>query len=107
MATFDHILPTDEELNVSEVNLSSASLRAGAFHMGKYCENQNNVSIFFLFLLFRNFIYDFFVAVMFCRQEVNDPRKYLTEGRAFTACALEYFWKIRKSYAEFTQYANC
>jgi len=48
MATFDHVLPTDEELTVPEVNLSSASLRAGAFHMGKYCENQNNVSIFLM-----------------------------------------------------------
>lgn len=46
MATFDHVLPTDEELTVPEVNLSSASLRAGAFHMGKHCENQNNVSKF-------------------------------------------------------------
>lgn len=45
MATYDHILPTEEDLTVPEVNLTSASLRAGAFHMGKYCENQNNVSI--------------------------------------------------------------
>lgn len=46
MATLDHVLPTDEELSVPEVNISSASLRAGAFHMGKHCENQNNVSEF-------------------------------------------------------------
>lgn len=43
MATFDNVLPTEEELTVDEVNLSSAALRAGSFHMGKYCENQNNV----------------------------------------------------------------
>lgn len=58
MATFDHVLPTDEELTVPEVNLSSASLRAGAFHMGKYCENQNNVShLYFNIYLLRNFPY--------------------------------------------------
>ena len=50
MATFDHVLPVDEELTVPEVNLSSASLRAGAFHMGKYCENQNNVRKFHIIL---------------------------------------------------------
>jgi hypothetical protein len=44
MASFEHELPNDDELTVPEVNLSSASLRAGAFHMGKQCENQNNVS---------------------------------------------------------------
>jgi NADH dehydrogenase (ubiquinone) 1 alpha subcomplex subunit 8 len=44
MATFDVILPTEEELTVPEVNLSSPALRAGAFHFGKYCENQSNVS---------------------------------------------------------------
>ena len=50
MATFDHVLPVEEELTVPEVNLSSASLRAGAFHMGKYCENQNNVRKFQIIL---------------------------------------------------------
>lgn len=37
-------LPTEEELTVPEVNLSSAALRAGAFHLGKHCEKQNLVS---------------------------------------------------------------
>lgn len=36
-------LPTEEELSVQEVNLSGPALRAGSFHMGKYCEYQNNV----------------------------------------------------------------
>lgn len=48
MATFDVNLPGDDELTVPEVNLSSPALRAGAFHMGKYCENHNNVSILVL-----------------------------------------------------------
>ena len=60
MATIDHVLPTEEELTVPEVSLSSASLRAGAFHMGKYCENQNNVRAYcfelFCCLLLRNFL---------------------------------------------------
>jgi NADH dehydrogenase (ubiquinone) 1 alpha subcomplex subunit 8 len=45
MATWDNSLPTDEELTTEEINLSSAALRAGAFHLGKYCEHQNNVSV--------------------------------------------------------------
>lgn len=42
--TNDVHLPTEEELTVPEVNLSSSALRAGAFHLGKYCEKQNLVS---------------------------------------------------------------
>ena len=37
-------MPTDEELTVQEVNISTSGLRAGAFHLGKHCEQQNNVS---------------------------------------------------------------
>lgn len=43
--TNDVYLPTEEELTVPEVNLSGPALRAGAFHMGKACEAENNVSI--------------------------------------------------------------
>lgn len=43
MATADIELPSEEELTVQEVNLSGVVLRAAAFHLGKYCENQNNV----------------------------------------------------------------
>ena len=42
--TSDISIPSDDVLTVPEVNLSSAALRAGSFHMGKYCEAQNNVS---------------------------------------------------------------
>ena len=38
-------LPTEEELTVQEVEVSTPGLRAAAFHMGKACENVNNVSI--------------------------------------------------------------
>lgn len=45
VVTNNVVLPEDSELTVEEVNLSTATLRAGSFHLGKYCENQNNVSI--------------------------------------------------------------
>ena len=38
-------LPTDEELTVQEVNLSGPVLKAGAFHLGKACEFENNVRL--------------------------------------------------------------
>lgn len=42
--TKDVSLPSEEELKVQEVEISTAGLRAAAFHMGKACENVNNVS---------------------------------------------------------------
>ncbi len=36
-------LPSEEELTVQEVEISTPGLRAAAFHMGKACENVNNV----------------------------------------------------------------
>lgn len=44
--TADVTLPEESELTVQEVNLSGSTLRAGSFHLGKYCEQQNNVCIF-------------------------------------------------------------
>jgi len=82
-------LPSDEELTVQEVNVSTAGLRAASFHLGKACENENN-------------------EFMLCRTEEGDPRKCLAEGRAVTACSLSFFRQIKKSCAaEFTQFANC
>lgn len=43
VVTSDIHIPSDEELTVPEVNLSGAALRAGAFHLGKFCEKENNV----------------------------------------------------------------
>ncbi|XP_029732352.1 NADH dehydrogenase [ubiquinone] 1 alpha subcomplex subunit 8 [Aedes albopictus] len=87
--TNDVYLPNDEELTVPEVNLSGPALRAGAFHLGKACEAENN-------------------EFMLCRQELDDPRACIAEGKAVTNCALEFFRKVKKSCAqEFTQYANC
>ena len=41
--TQDLDLPRDEDLTVQEVEISTPGLRAAAFHMGKVCENVNNV----------------------------------------------------------------
>lgn len=42
-------IPPDSDLTVTEVNLSGPALRAGSFHLGKYCESQNNVrNLFFI-----------------------------------------------------------
>lgn len=43
--TEDFELPTHEELTVQEVNLSGNVLKAGANHLGKACEYQNNVRL--------------------------------------------------------------
>merc|ERR1712025_384292 len=78
-----------KEITSEEVPLGSAYLRAGAFHYGKYCEVQNNE-----FLL--------------CRHETRDPVKCLPEGKIVTACANEFFKKVKATCAEsFTQYAMC
>lgn len=45
MATDKIVLPTDEELTVTEVNVSYTTLQAAAFHLGKYCEWKQNVSL--------------------------------------------------------------
>lgn len=82
-------LPTEEELTVSDVNLSISALRAGAFHLGKHCESENN-------------------EFMLCKQELKDPRQCIAEGKIVTQCALDFFRKVKKTcYDEFTQYASC
>ena len=87
--TKDFKFPTDEELTTEEVPLGSTYLRAGAFHYGKYCEAQNN-------------------EFMLCRHETRDPVKCLPEGKVVTACANEFFKKVKATCAEsFTQYAMC
>ena len=55
MLTKDVWLPTEAELSVEEVPLGTPSLRAGAMHLGKACEAQNN-------------------EFMLCRNETQDPR---------------------------------
>ncbi|CAH1116445.1 unnamed protein product [Phaedon cochleariae] len=87
--TDDVTLPTEEELTVQEVNLSGPALKAGAFHLGKACEFENNEFIL-------------------CRNELKDPRACINEGKATTNCALNFFRQVKKTCAdEFMQYVNC
>ncbi|KAK9886634.1 hypothetical protein WA026_017557 [Henosepilachna vigintioctopunctata] len=82
-------LPTEEELTVTEVNLTGNLLKAAAFHYGKACLSENN-------------------EFMLCRNELDDPRACINEGKAVTSCALNFFRQVKKSCAgEFMQYANC
>lgn len=85
----DTYLPSDEELTVEELNLSTHALRAGSYHFGKACDQQSK-------------------EFMLCREEEKDPRKCLQEGREVTACALRFFRQIKKNcLQEFNQYATC
>ncbi len=68
-------LPSEEDLTVQEIPMGTAYLRAGAMHLGKVCEAQNNEFIM-------------------CRNELNDPRKCLDEGKEVTSCALDFFQKV-------------
>ena len=106
--TKDIWLPTDAELTVEEVPLGTPSLRAGAMHLGKACEVQNN-------------------EFMLCRSETQDPRlvtttemaadiiapmfsprKCIQEGKDVTSCSMEFFRKVKSMCAaEFMTYATC
>lgn len=46
--TQDLKLPTYEELECPVVNVSSAALRAGSFHLAKYCDLQFKVSLVYM-----------------------------------------------------------
>ena len=73
--TKDYKFPTDEELTVEECPLGTPYLKAGSFHLGKYCEAQNN-------------------EFVLCKHETRDPAKCLEDGRAVTACTNEFFRKV-------------
>lgn len=47
MITKGKEIPTYEELEVQEVELSTPFLKAGSFHLGKQCEAENNVRVHF------------------------------------------------------------
>jgi len=89
MLTKEKELPTYEELEVPEIELSTPYLKAGSFHLGKQCEAENN-------------------EFMLCRIEEKDPRKCLQEGKVVTACAMKFFQAVKSSCAkEFTDLAMC
>ncbi|XP_077163326.1 NADH dehydrogenase [ubiquinone] 1 alpha subcomplex subunit 8 [Paroedura picta] len=82
-------LPSAEELEVPQVRVSSAVLKAAAHHYGSQCDRTNK-------------------EFMLCRWEEKDPRKCLKEGKEVNKCALEFFRKIKLHCAEpFTQYWTC
>ncbi|CAH0400530.1 unnamed protein product [Chilo suppressalis] len=82
-------LPTMEELDTQEVNVSTATLMSAAPYLGKSCENVNS-------------------EYMLCRQELNDPRACIKIGKMVTACAMQVFRRIKaECLEEFNQYANC
>lgn len=81
-------LPTYQELEVEEITLGAPTLKAGAFHLGKYCEEKND-------------------EFMLCRQE-EGRAKCINEGKEVTACTMEFFRKLKKSCSkELKNYANC
>ncbi|XP_077323040.1 NADH dehydrogenase [ubiquinone] 1 alpha subcomplex subunit 8 [Lithobates pipiens] len=82
-------LPPAEELEVREINVSSAVLKAAAHHYGSQCDKANK-------------------EFMLCRWEEKDPRKCLKEGKRVNECALEFFRNVKTHCAEpFTEYWTC
>lgn len=87
--TKDVTLPTIEDLEIDEVNMSTATLMSASPYIGKQCEGVNNEFIL-------------------CRQEQNDPRPCLGLGKQVTACAMGVLKCIKKDCLhEFKQYSNC
>ncbi|KAG7199871.1 hypothetical protein KM043_014320 [Ampulex compressa] len=89
VATEKTVLPEESELNVQEINVSWPVLQAASVYVGKSCEWQNN-------------------EFMLCRDEENDPRRCLNEGKNVTACALKVFQQLKKHCQEdFNRYVRC
>lgn len=87
--TKDFTFPPDEELTGPELNVTASALATGAFHLGIYCEEPCK-------------------EFMLCRDELNDPRKCMKEGRQVTDCGIEFFKKVKKScLTEFVDYQRC
>lgn len=78
-----------KDLDVEEVEITSAVLTGGAHHLGQYCDKD-----------FKNF--------MGCRYGYKDPRKCLDEGKQATKCALEFFKKLKDECNDvFTKHWTC
>ncbi|KAG1675345.1 NADH dehydrogenase [ubiquinone] 1 alpha subcomplex subunit 8 [Nymphon striatum] len=87
--TYDIELPLNEELTVPEVTLTTGALRAGSVYFGKFCETESK-------------------EFMLCKDDFDDPRKCINEGKDVTACALNFFRKMKETcYEEFQAYATC
>lgn len=80
---------TAEQLDVEELQITSAVLVGAAHHYGEHCWKEND-------------------AFMICRVDTKDPRKCLEEGKKVTNCAKEFFKKIKGSCnQEFTEHWTC
>ncbi len=80
---------SSQDLEVEELNVTSAVLLGAAHHFGNHCKKQSE-------------------AFMDCRIETKDPRKCLQQGREVTKCALDFFSKVKGSCNEaFTEHWNC
>ncbi|KAI7694030.1 NADH dehydrogenase [ubiquinone] 1 alpha subcomplex subunit 8 [Sarcoptes scabiei] len=81
-------LPTFEELDVQDVNISQPVLIASGPYFGKYCDHQSKY--------------------MLCKLEEKDPRKCLNEGKAVTMCGHDFFRKVGETCrAEVERMAKC
>lgn len=88
--TDDDYLPSPAELDVpQEIDLTSAPLRGVAHQMGKWCDNESK-------------------EFMLCRSEEGDPRYCIKEGKAVTACGVQFLQLLKKHcYQPFTTYWQC
>ncbi|OQR76141.1 NADH dehydrogenase-like, partial [Tropilaelaps mercedesae] len=81
--------PSDGELTVEEINVSTPTLRATAQLMGRACDEASK-------------------EFMLCRIEHVDPRKCLVEGREVTACGLKFLQQMKKFCSqEVKDHATC
>ncbi|KAJ3417211.1 hypothetical protein HDV05_006417 [Chytridiales sp. JEL 0842] len=75
--------------DVPEVGLTSAPLESMAFHFAQYCKPYSE---------------DF----MLCKNENNDPKACLKEGRRVTRCAIDLINKLKANCdAQWTQHWQC
>ncbi|ORX43345.1 hypothetical protein DM01DRAFT_245318, partial [Hesseltinella vesiculosa] len=81
-------LPADIP-KVDEVGATSAPLKSASFFIGAYCKDYND---------------DF----MLCKNENNDPKHCLKEGRKVTRCAIDLITKLRENCGkEFEAHWQC
>ena len=78
-----------KDLEVEELDATSAVLTAAAHALGKYCDED-----------FKDF--------MGCRYVTKDPRQCLEEGKLVTKCAMKFFKAMKvHCHEEFTKYWTC
>ena len=78
-----------QDLEVEELNITSAVLTAGASHFANHCKAESD-------------------TFMLCRTGDKDPRKCLEEGKNVTKCGQNFFKLVKESCNEpFTAYWTC